>query len=229
MSEENLSNWEESYISDHFELWIGGTPSRSNETYWDKEKQTDNKWVSIKDINHRYISETEERISDLGVTKSNVKLIPKDTVIMSFKLTIGRLTITKCPLYTNEAIVSFIPKTPNSVDTDYLYYGLQSWNLVSEVDQAVKGATLNKDKMSPRPPEPSWLICSASTSLFTPGRTMKEPTRYTKINPSVTPSFWRSSSCLQMSPIFWKNLIFRNGQWWNICLPLLQSRPWPTC
>ena len=148
MSEENLSDWEESYISDHFELWIGGTPSRSNDTYWDEEKKTDNKWVSIRDINHRYISETEERISDLGVTKSSVKLIPRNTVIMSFKLTIGRLTITKCPLYTNEAIVSFIPKTPNSVDTDYLYYGLQSWNLVSEVDQAVKGATLNKDKMS---------------------------------------------------------------------------------
>ena len=88
MSEENLSDWEESYISDHFELWIGGTPSRSNDTYWDEEKKTDNKWVSIRDINHRYISETEERISDLGVTKSSVKLIPRNTVIMSFKLTI---------------------------------------------------------------------------------------------------------------------------------------------
>ena len=148
MSEAFRSSWEESYIIKYFEILIGGTPSRSNNAYWDNTKLTGNKWVSIKDIKRRYISDTEEQITDLGVKKSNVKLIPKNTVIMSFKLTIGRLTITKCPLYTNEAIVSFIPKKSNSVDTNYLYYGLQSWNLLGEVDQAVKGATLNKDKMS---------------------------------------------------------------------------------
>lgn len=148
MSEENLSNWEKSNISDHFELLIGGTPKRNNENYWDTAKETENRWVSIKDLKGRYLFETEERISELGIRESNVKLIPEGTVIMSFKLTIGRLSITKRPLYTNEAIVSFIPKRANSVDTNYLYYGLQSWSLLEEVDQAVKGATLNKDKMS---------------------------------------------------------------------------------
>ena len=148
MSEANLPNWGKSNISDHFKLLIGGTPSRDNENYWDIAKQTENRWVSIKDLKGRYLSETAERISELGIQKSNVKLIPENTVIMSFKLTIGRLSITKRPLYTNEAIVSFIPKRSNSVDTNYLYYGLQSWNLLEEVDQAVKGATLNKDKMS---------------------------------------------------------------------------------
>lgn len=148
MSEANLPDWEKSNISDHFELLIGGTPSRSNENYWDTAKQTENRWVSIRDLKGKYLSETEERISELGIQKSNVKLIPENTVIMSFKLTIGRLSITKRPLYTNEAIISFIPKKSNSVETNYLYYGLQSWNLLEEVDQAVKGATLNKDKMS---------------------------------------------------------------------------------
>jgi len=148
MSESIQSSWEESYISEHFKLLIGGTPSRSNNAYWDNAKLTGNKWVSIKDIKSRYILDTEEQITDLGVEKSNVKLVPENTVIMSFKLTIGRLTITKCPLYTNEAIISFIPKKFNSVDTNYLYYGLQSWSLLGEADQAVKGATLNKDKMS---------------------------------------------------------------------------------
>ena len=123
------------------------TPSRNNDEYWDPQKETDNKWVSIKDIKDKFIKDTEEYISDIGTQKSNVKLIPPGTVIMSFKLTIGRLSITKVPLFTNEAIVGFIPKN-DQVNRDFLYYGLQSWDLLTEVDQAVKGATLNKDKMS---------------------------------------------------------------------------------
>ncbi len=103
---------------------------------------------SIKDLKGKYIDDTGEYISDGGVKNSNVKLIPSGTVIMSFKLTIGRLSITKSPLYTNEAIVGFIAKDNTSIDRDFLYYGLQSWDLLAEVDQAVKGATLNKDKMS---------------------------------------------------------------------------------
>ena len=148
MSEGVPEGWEDSYISDHFSLLIGGTPSRSNEIYWDNAKKTNNKWVAIRDLKGRYISKTAEQISDFGISKSNVKLIPQDTVIMSFKLSIGRLAITRSPMYTNEAIVAFIPKNTKLSDNKYLYYGLQSWNLLAEVDQAVKGATLNKEKMS---------------------------------------------------------------------------------
>ena len=140
--------WSEDYISEYFDFSIGGTPSRNNELYWDANQTTSNIWVSIRDLKDKFISDSAERISDLGVSKSNVKLLPKNTVLMSFKLSIGRLAISMTPLYTNEAIVGFIEKRPNTVDRDYLYYGLQSWNLLGEVDQAVKGATLNKDKMS---------------------------------------------------------------------------------
>ena len=140
--------WSEDYISEYFDFSIGGTPSRNNELYWDANQTTSNIWVSIRDLKDKFISNSAERISDLGVSKSNVKLLPKNTVLMSFKLSIGRLAISMTPLYTNEAIVGFIEKRPNTVDRDYLYYGLQSWNLLGEVDQAVKGATLNKDKMS---------------------------------------------------------------------------------
>jgi type I restriction enzyme S subunit len=140
--------WSEDYISEYFDFSIGGTPSRNNELYWDANQTTSNIWVSIRDLKDKFISNSAERISELGVSKSNVKLLPKGTVLMSFKLSIGRLSISMTPLYTNEAIVGFIEKRPNTVDRDYLYYGLQSWNLLGEVDQAVKGATLNKDKMS---------------------------------------------------------------------------------
>ena len=60
--------------------------------------------------------------------KFNVKLIPKDTVILSFKLTVGRLRITTEEMVTNEAIAHFkLPK--NSVITkEYLYLYLKNFN-----------------------------------------------------------------------------------------------------
>ena len=140
--------WSEEYVGEHFDFSIGGTPSRNNKLYWDADKETSNIWLSIRDLNGKFISNSAERISNLGVSKSNVKLLPEGTVLMSFKLSIGRLSISTTPLYTNEAIVGFIEKRSNTVDRDYLYFGLQYWDILGEVDQAVKGATLNKDKMS---------------------------------------------------------------------------------
>lgn len=74
---------------------IGGTPSRDNPLYWDIGKDTGNLWVSIKDMDRRYIENTEEYLADEGVKHSNVKLIPSNTVLLSFKLTIGKVSMTK--------------------------------------------------------------------------------------------------------------------------------------
>ncbi|HHC7361196.1 TPA: restriction endonuclease subunit S, partial [Vibrio parahaemolyticus] len=82
--------WETGQFDKLFNIEIGGTPSRSNETYWDDKLETNNNWLSIADLKGKSIYHTKERISDLGVAKSNVSLIPKGTIVMSFKLTIGR-------------------------------------------------------------------------------------------------------------------------------------------
>ncbi|WP_133510148.1 restriction endonuclease subunit S [Candidatus Thiosymbion oneisti] len=148
MSEGVPSEWSRTLLGEVFNIAIGGTPSRNVNEYWDKTKTSGNAWVSIKDLNQKYVMDTEEYITDVGVKNSNAKLIPKGTVMMSFKLTIGRTALAGRDLYTNEAIASFIPKDSSAVDTRYFYQGLQHWNLLENVDQAVKGATLNKEKLS---------------------------------------------------------------------------------
>ena len=72
-------------IEELFDLQMGKTPSRSNFNYWNTN---DNKWVSISDLSQagRYIYETKEYISDNAIAESGIKVIPADTVIMSFKL-----------------------------------------------------------------------------------------------------------------------------------------------
>lgn len=136
--------WIDGQLGSACDIEIGGTPSRGVAKYWDTECVTENAWVSIKDMRSRVIMETAEQISDLGSKNSNAKLQDTGTVLLSFKLTIGRVALAGRPLYTNEAIAGLRPK---SLDPDYLYHGLQQWDLLQGVDQAIKGATLNKEKL----------------------------------------------------------------------------------
>ena len=148
--EETLpEGWEIRTFEDLFDIQIGGTPKRSVDEYWDKERTTRNLWVSISDMSgleNKYLCDTKEYISDLGVRKSNVKPVPEGTILVSFKLTLGRLVIAGKPLFTNEAIAALHPKT-DELSRDFLFYALQKTDYYEEVDRAVKGATLNKEKL----------------------------------------------------------------------------------
>ena len=133
---------------------IGKTPSRKNPKYWDKDKKTSNVWLSIRDmssINGLYINDSSEYISDEGAKL--FKEVPKNTLIMSFKLSIGKLAITKKNLRTNEAIASFEIRNKTKVDIKYLYFYLSSinWDNFSGHDVKVKGKTLNKKKLKEIP------------------------------------------------------------------------------
>lgn len=139
-----IEGWIEGSLGDVCSIEIGGTPSRNVPEYWDSGRETGNFWVSIKDMHQRIITETAEHISDLGVRHSNVKLQPQGTVLLSFKLTIGRVAVAGIPIYTNEAIAAL---KPSRLSPEFLYYGLQHWDLLKGVDQAIKGATLNKKKL----------------------------------------------------------------------------------
>ncbi|MFZ2956988.1 MAG: restriction endonuclease subunit S [Candidatus Ozemobacteraceae bacterium] len=137
-------DWEKGRLGEQCSIEIGGTPSRTVQDYWDNAKETVNTWVSIRDLNRRVITNTAEHISDLGVKRSNVKLQLEGTVLLSFKLSIGRVAFAGLPLYTNEAIAGL---RSDVIRHDFLYYGLQQWDLLQGVDQAIKGTTLNKAKL----------------------------------------------------------------------------------
>ncbi|AWO74047.1 MULTISPECIES: restriction endonuclease subunit S [Geobacillus] len=126
------------------EINIGKTPSRSNQAYWGNG----NKWLSISDMQGKYVSNTKEQITDLAVNECKMKIVPKNTVLMSFKLSIGKIAITTEELYTNEAIASFPIIQKDKLIPEYLYYALQTLKLDKLSDRAVKGATLNKDKLN---------------------------------------------------------------------------------
>lgn len=123
---------------------IGKTPARKNSKYW----KGDYTWVSIADMKEKYISNSKEKISKLALKEINIKIVPKGTVIMSFKLSIGKRAITEKDLYTNEAISAFHIKNGNILETNYLYYALGFIDLIKDTDRAVMGKTLNKSKLN---------------------------------------------------------------------------------
>ena len=95
---------------------IGGTPSRSNSSFFDG----DNLWVSIAEMNGQVITDTKEKITEVGVQNSNVKLIKKGTTLLSFKLSIGKTAIAGKDLYTNEAIAGLEIKDKR-ISNEYLF------------------------------------------------------------------------------------------------------------
>ena len=130
-------------ISEVFDLQMGKTPARANEEYWIDGA---NKWVSIGDLSgyEKYVEDTKEKITDLAVAESGIKAVPSDTVIMSFKLSLGKVAITKTPVYTNEAIMAFLPKHGQSILPDYFYHYFSSIDWSKGTNRAVMGVTLNK-------------------------------------------------------------------------------------
>ena len=125
---------------------MGITPSRNNEKYWGAGY----KWVSIADIGNanKYILETKEQITQDAVDESGIKKIPKGTVIMSFKLSIGKTAITSEDMFTNEAIMAFIDKKTCPIDTYYLYHLCCGRDWSKGTNKAVMGLTLNKATLS---------------------------------------------------------------------------------
>lgn len=112
---------------EHFDISIGKTPPRK-EPQWFSTNPQDVTWVSISDMGTcgLYISSSSEQLTKQAVERHNVKVVPDNTVLLSFKLTVGRIAITNGEMTTNEAIAHF--KTDKKEINEYLYCYLKCFN-----------------------------------------------------------------------------------------------------
>ena len=112
---------------EYFDISIGKTPPRK-EPQWFSTNPQDVTWVSISDMGNcgLYISSSSEQLTKEAVDRHNVKRVPDNTVLLSFKLTVGRIAITNGEMTTNEAIAHF--KTDKKEINEYLYCYLKCFN-----------------------------------------------------------------------------------------------------
>ena len=121
---------------------IGKTPARGNAEYWNK---ADYSWVSISDMtDYGVISETKEKVSAIAAKTQLGNISAAGTLLMSFKLTVGRTSILEIDAYHNEAIISIYPYVDEKFITrDYLFYVLPFISNLGDSKDAIKGKTLN--------------------------------------------------------------------------------------
>lgn len=134
-------------LSELFDLQMGKTPDRNNNDYWE---HGENNWISIADLSKsdKYIKNTKENITEEALIETRIKEIPENTVIMSFKLSIGKVAITPKRMFSNEAIMAFVDKHVIEILPEYLFYLLKHKNWEDGTNKAVMGKTLNKATLS---------------------------------------------------------------------------------
>jgi type I restriction enzyme S subunit len=143
-------DWDVKRLGEISEISMGRTPPRLNQALWGRGYT----WLSIADLQSKVVSESKEEITAFAA--STMTIIPKGTLLMSFKLSIGRLCFAGRDLFTNEAICGFNKLQANP---EFLYYALSRTDFSLYGKQAVKGYTLNKESLKivevrlPSPPE----------------------------------------------------------------------------
>lgn len=144
------NGWQTKKLGELCEIELGRTPARANPTFWDEKRETSNVWLSIADLlnaEDNVVVDSKEYVSDKGA--EICKLVPKGTLLVSFKLTLGRLAFAGRDLFTNEAIAALSIFNERELSKEFLFYFLHffDWVKAAENDVKLKGMTLNKAKL----------------------------------------------------------------------------------
>ena len=136
-------SWEWVKFGAIVKTYTGKTPERGNADYWCNE---DYPWVSISDMKQgETIMSTKECISTKAAERCfGNQISPKGSLIMSFKLTVGRTSFLGVNAYHNEAIITIITiSDPNLYLRNYLSHVLPIISNWGDTKDAIKGKTLN--------------------------------------------------------------------------------------
>lgn len=179
---------------EYFDISIGKTPPRK-EAQWFSMNPTDCVWVSISDMGRcsMYIADSSEYLTHESVDKFNIKVVPDNTVLLSFKLTVGRVAITDGAMATNEAIAHF--KTDKPEINEYLYCYLKDFNYQTMGSTSSIATAVNSKIIKAMPfvvPTNAELVKfhSATAPMFEMIKTrQRENTRLDELRDSLLPKF----------------------------------------
>lgn len=143
--------WKVGRADDFYQINIGKTPPRK-EHKWFSTNPADKIWVSIANMGNSgiFISDSSEYLTKEAVDKHNIIMVPRNTILLSFKLTVGRVAIADKELTTNEAIARFILSDDKYMEYLYLYlknFDYNSLGSTSSIATAVNSKTIKGMQM----------------------------------------------------------------------------------
>ena len=132
--------WEVGNINDIGTVIGGGTPSRKREEFFCEEGIP---WITPKDLSINtdiFVSKGQQDITDLGLSKSSAKLMPKGTILFSSRAPIGYLAIAQNDVCTNQGFKSVIPNV--LYGTHFVYHLLKM--LTPQIESVASGSTFKE-------------------------------------------------------------------------------------
>jgi type I restriction enzyme S subunit len=110
------AHWEVKRLKHLTGFSTGWTPPTGREDLYGG----DHLWANISDLGQRVITTTEKTITDSAIREARLRIVRSGSLLFSFKLSVGTVSIAGADMYTNEAIAAFSPST--LIDTQYLYW-----------------------------------------------------------------------------------------------------------
>lgn len=144
--------WTVKRADEIFKINIGKTPPRE-QSEWFNDEDSKVKWVSIKDINNStvYAFETSETVTEMAVSKFNMNVAKAHTVLLSFKLTVGKVAITTDNMTSNEAIAHFDIEDESQMCSEYIYFYLKNFPYDSLGSTSSIGTAINSKVVKAMP------------------------------------------------------------------------------
>lgn len=136
--------WRETTLAEVADIRIGRTPPRDQPRYWTSDLARP--FCTIADMVGTLVRPTREGVTERAEVEGKAKRVPAESLLLSFKLTIGRVGFADVDLFPNEAIAWVEPTSPD-VDKSYLGLWLAQQDLAKEAGRAVKGNTLNSTSL----------------------------------------------------------------------------------
>jgi type I restriction enzyme M protein len=144
VSEKSQTEFELVKLGDerYFKIESGGTPSSEIVEYWNGNIH----WVTLKDLPASdfitIITDTERKISELGLAKSSAKLLQANSVLVSSRATIGRIAVNKIPVATNQGFKNIIIQDFDKVIPEYI--ALVLTEKIEELNEMASGSTFKE-------------------------------------------------------------------------------------
>jgi type I restriction enzyme S subunit len=128
------THWGVDILNRIFKINTGFTPSTSNNEFYENGEHD---WITIRDLDGKYVSESKTKLTDIAVKGKTI--IPKGSLLYSFKLSVGQMAFTTKDIYTNEAIFSVFPS--EKLNLNYYYYLLDRI-LIHNSNENIYGAKI---------------------------------------------------------------------------------------
>ena len=132
--------WEVKHLGDVCDLIGGGTPSKSNESFYGG----DIPWATVRDMKQERLSQTELRITQVAVDKSSTNVIPTGTVITATRVGLGKVCVLQQDTAINQDLKAVVPKK-NNLTRGFLFWWLKS--VAHLIEDAGTGATVKGVKL----------------------------------------------------------------------------------